>query len=254
MPLEQAEQYSVRVISPTGSVLQSIDTTIDIPVDVSDPIQIELPWRPIVRGRVTLPGSLCDESEEDDGDCGSEGAQILAERLRVADETTTNTPGPYFHQVATFRDPDLGHGAYVLPLDPGVWIMTALPDAGTAGGPARYARVEILPEAEFEQNFTLDEGILVTFDLATFDRRSLVIPLDIGSWALQGLQHPDRELEADPEDRLLDLMAPGECLGDAMRGCSIRRLIAGTGLSPTQVGQVRFTARDLESGNQNVCF
>lgn len=250
MPLERAQQYTIRVVSPTGSVLQSIDQTFDIVPDPqsADPIRIEveLPQRPIVRGRVTLPSSLCDPNEEDDGDCGSEGAVVLAERLRRTGQTTANTPGPYFHQVATFHDPDVGDGAYVLPLDPGVWIMTALPDPGTAGGPAPYKLVDVPPEGEFDQPFVLEPGILVTIDLASFDRRSLVLPLDIGSWELQRLLHPDRDGEIDEADRLLNLMAPGECLtADPTRGCSIRRLVAGTGLSPTQVGHVRFTARDV---------
>ena len=96
----------------------------------------------------------------------------------------------------------------------------------------------------------LEPGILVTLDLATFDRSSLVLPLDIGSWRFQPeLLTPDE----DDGAALIDLMQPGACLGDPNRGCSIRRLVTGTGLSLTQVGQVRFTARDRGGDSAFVC-
>jgi hypothetical protein len=252
LPLDYTATYEVRVESPTGSVLQSIDRTLDVGTPVStDPIPMELPLRSIVRGRVTLAPELCDPAEEVDADCGSEGAQVLAERLRVGKESTANTPGPYFHQVETFRDPDTGDGAYVLPLDPGVWIMTALPDPGTAGGPAKYVLVDTSGVPEFDQPFVLEPGILVTLDLATFDRSSLVLPLDIGSWRFQPeLLTPDE----DDGPALIDLMQPGACLGDPNRGCSIRRLVTSTGLSLTQVGQVRFTARSRGGDAARSCI
>jgi hypothetical protein len=136
--------------------------------------------------------------------------------------------------------------------------MTALPDAGTAGGPALLTLVGVTQgQGIIEQNFSLEQGILVTIDVDSFDRRSTLLPLDIGSWRFQtDLQHPDREGEPDPADRLLDLMRPGECLtqsGDATTACQIRRLISGTSLSPSQVGQVRFTARDLGKQAAKIC-
>ena len=247
----QERTYNVRIEPPTGSVLGSVDEVITLDNQQLNEIRIQLPQRQIVRGRVVLSSAICSVDEEDDADCGSEGAKVLAERLRMDPETEANTPGPYFHEVATFTDPEQGDGAYVLPLDPGVWVMTALPDRGTAGGPAVLTVLDLRGVAgEWLENFTLEPGILVTLDLNSFDLRSSVLPLDIGSWRFQGLLHPGRGEDVAPPERVLDLMAPGECLGDAdsSQGCRIRRLVSGTSLTPTQVGQVRFTVRDVNAG------
>ncbi len=249
--------YALRIETPTGAVGGSVDTTLSLTADAgASLLDVELPPRTLLQGRVLLSSASCDADTED---CGSPGAKVLAERLRMMGETVANTPGPYFHEVATFHDPTAADaqrdGAYILPLDPGVWVLTALPDSGTLGGPARLLIVDLRqgPD-EARQDFVLDEGILVTLDVRSFDRRSQVVPLDIGSWSLPGdsqLIHPDRALLPAP-DNLVDLGAVGECLArdsdaSAATGCRIRRLIGGSSLPPTQVGQVRFTARDLES-------
>jgi len=247
---EGARTYDLRIETPTGSVSGSVDTNIDVAAEPGTTIyDIALPDRIMVRGRVVVGD--CDEDGEADGDCGSPGAQVLAERLRMAGETVANTPGPYFHQVPTFYDPTAADGerdgSYVLPLDPGVWIVTALPDSGTDGGPAHLSLLDLRTGAtQREKNFELEPGILVTIDVSSFDRRSAIIPLDTGSWALETddqLTHPDR---MGQPDEVLDLGAPGECLSaDATIGCRIRRLVAGSSLPPSQIGQVRFTTRDL---------
>jgi hypothetical protein len=243
--------YALRIETPVGSVSGSRDMTLTVTADAGTTVvDVELPDRILVRGRVSVGG--CNREQETDGDCGSPGAQVLAERLRMSGESIDNVPGPYFHQVSTFHDPtaEAGaqDGAYVLPLDAGVWVMTALPDSGTDGGPARLFIVDLREaEATTDRDFELDEGILVTVDVSSFDRRSQIIPLDTGSWRLPTsaqLFHPDRMGQAD---ELLDLGAPGECLStDETTGCRIRRLIGGSSLPPTQLGQVRFTTRDLD--------
>ncbi|MEM6295248.1 MAG: hypothetical protein AAGA54_28510 [Myxococcota bacterium] len=259
-----ARTYAVRIETPTGSVLGSLDTSIEVsladgPLDVG----LDLPPRTIVQGRVRLGDDVCDPLSEQDADCGSPGAQVLAERLRMSTETTDNTPGPYFHQVATYLDPTASvggrDGAYALPLDPGVWVITALPDAGTPGGPAAFQILDLREGPEtFDVDLTLQEGTLVTLDVQSFDRRAQVIPLDIGSWFDSELVHPDR-VDETGQARLVDLGARGECLareGDSLAatGCRIRRLIGGTALPPTQVGQVRFTARDLDTEAGVICL
>ncbi len=239
-------EYALRIETPTGSVSGSLDVPLTVETGAGTTIvDVELPDRILVRGRVLV--SACDREDEADGDCGSPGAQVLAERLRVGDETVDNTPGPYAHQVSTFHDPtELDgnrDGAYILPLDAGVWVVTALPDSGTDGGPARLSILDLREAgAEVDLDFALEAGILVTVDVSSFDRRSQIIPLDTGSWLLE----TDRQLfHPDAPDTLLDLGAPGECLStDGDTGCRIRRLIGGSSLPPTQIGQVRFTTRD----------
>ena len=257
---DQPRTYTVRVTPPTGSVLGSTEVTLEVAEPLAEPPRIELPQREIVFGQVTLDPEVCgvDPDDWDPAICGSEGATVLAERLRVGNQDESNTPGPYFHEVKTFSIPDAGDGHYVLPLDAGWWVMTALPDAGTAGGPAKIELVQVIGGAgRIEQGFTLEQGILVTIDVDGFDRRSTVLPLDIGSWRFDtNLIHPDRAGEVEPGDRLLDLMRPGECLtesGDGTAACQIRRLISGTSLSPSQVGQVRFSARDVGKTAATVC-
>lgn len=243
-------EYTLRIETPVGSVSGSLDTDLSVLADAGTTLtELELPDRILLRGRVEVTD--CDREQQTDGDCGSPGAQVLAERLRLAGESVDTVPGPYFHQVSTFFDPTQPAGqqagAYVLPLDPGVWLVTALPDSGTDGGPARLELLDLRDGQDREHDFSLDPGILVTVDVSSFDRRSQIIPLDTGSWALPTLSqltHPDREGQPDA---VLDLGAPDECLStDPAIGCRIRRLIGGSSLPPTQLGQVRFTTRDLD--------
>ena len=249
---EGGRTYALRIETPVGSVAGSADLEFSLDAFASgEPIPVELPARVLVRGRVVVGD--CGREDQTDGDCGSTGAQVLAERLRLDGETVANTPGPYYHQVRTYHDPTQAagrrDGAYVLPLDRGgVWVLTALPDSGTDGGPAAFLLVDLRagqPEPP-QVDFRLDPGILVTVDVSSFDRRSQTIPLDTGTWRLDtNLVHPDREGEADPKVQRIDLSAPGECLSsDGTLGCRIRRLVGGSALPPTQLGQVRFTTRD----------
>lgn len=253
--------YDLRIESPTGSLAGSLDA--ELFVSEADGVtlrEVPLPNRILLRGRVLL--DECSPDTAPDGDCGSPGALVLAERLRMAGESEENTPGPYFHQVSTFYDvtqrPDSRAGAYVLPLDPGVWVVTALPDRGTPGGPARIFLLDLRTDAsEIPRDFHLEPGVLVTVDVSSFDRQSQVIPLDTGSWRLPTsaqLTHPDRVSMPSPDD-LLDLGAPGECLSadGADVGCRIRRLVSGSALPPTQIGQVRFTTRELNTDADVIC-
>ncbi len=242
--------YALRIETPTGSVSGSLDTTLKVDPATGITLHpIDLPNRVMVFGRVIVED--CVGLDETDGDCGSPGAKILAERLRMDGESEANTPGPYFHEVPTFFDPTQSAGsragAYRLPLDPGVWLITALPDSGTSGGPAPIAVLDLRSaEPEFERDLFLEPGILVTLDVSSFDRRAQVIPLDIGSY--EDLRDPDRGTP-------LDLGAAGECLSSdgPTVGCRIRRLVGGSSLPPSQIGQVRFTARDLDSNAEADC-
>ncbi len=242
--------YRLRIETPTGSVLGSLDT--DLMVDASAGTTVtgvELPNRVMLRGRVLVDG--CAQADEADGDCGSAGAKILAERLRMDGESEATVAGPYFHQVSTFFDPTANTGeqagAYVLPLDRGVWVITALPDSGTDGGPAQISVLDLrTAEDPVSEDFRLEAGILVTVDVGSFDRRSQMIPLDTGSYA--DLPNPDT-------GALLDLGEAGQCLSSdgADVGCRIRRLVGGSSLPPSQIGQVRFTARKQDTNTAADC-
>jgi hypothetical protein len=245
---EGPRTYKVRIESPPGSVVGSDDLEIEMP-DPQDPqVVVDLPPRVLVRGFVTLPADVCDPAQEEDRDCGSDGAVVLAERLAMPGETTTNTPGPYFHELPTGVHPITGkQGYYVAPLDPGVYVMTALP-AGTRGGPAPLIVVDLQESPKgLDRNFELETGKFVQLEIRSFDRRSQVVPIDTGSWqSLPQLLHPAGEGEP------VDLNAVGECLAIPSDGrpqaCRIRRLTPGSSLPPTQVGQVRFSARDISDG------
>lgn len=244
--------YSVRIESPEGSVLQSLDTQIDMTSLTPLTMDIDLQPRRLVRGFVTVPEALCPEEDEVEGDCGSEGAVVLAERLRMSDETVADVPPPYFHEITTFYDPASEQpGAYIMPLDPGVYVMTALPASGSAGGPADLVIVDVT-EDDLEVDFLLKAGLLVTLDASSFDRRAEVVPLDTGSWKLLDppLANPTIACdEEDPASCALDLDDPETCLvatdpGGGTPACLIRRIVP-SGLSLTQVGQVRFRVRDV---------
>jgi len=246
-PEGTARVYELRIESPVGSVLQSLQTTLAIDgTTLPDAFaqEITLARRVLVRGTVRVDDELCDPTTAAETDCGSERAIVLAERLRMADEDPADVVGPFFHQVQTFYDPIAQRpGAYVLPLDPGgVYLVTALPAAGSQGGPAP---IEILDLREADEDRVLDlvlpTGVLVTLDIGTFDTRAAAFtPIDRGSWA-GSIPGPD-----GPDDDFVDLNAIGTCLTPPAEGplaCKIRRLIPGASLTGSQVGQLRFTAR-----------
>lgn len=247
-----ARDYSMRIEMPVGSLFRSFVHA--LPIDASSattPQSFELTPRVLVRGRVKLDDPSCEAAAPADGDCGSEGAVVLAERLRMpTDDPETNAFPPYFHQVSTYYDVvDGQRGAYVLPLDPGVYLITALPVSGTAGGPAAISVVDLRDERDVARDLVLESGIIVTLDLGeSFDRSTQVVPLDRGSW--RGQLHPGRIDDPDPAEQTLDLNAPGECMSATGDGrCRIRRLVAGAGITGNLAGEVRFIARQGDGGS-----
>lgn len=242
--------YELRLESPTGSLFTS--RRITVPVEASGaPQKLMLERRVLVRGRVRLDEVACAEAAPVDGDCGSEGALVRAERLRMPGESASTVVGPYTHDVPTYYDPIAERsGDYVLPLDPGVYLLTALPLSGSRGGPAAIEILDLRDGQDVERDLVLGSGVLVTLDLSGFDPRAQIVPLDRGSW--RDLIHPGRADDPDPAARTVDLNAIGECLqssDEVPQGCRIRRLISGQTLTASQVGQVRFTARaDADAG------
>jgi hypothetical protein len=245
--------YDVRVESPVGSVLGSADFVIEIGPDATPAVMptLALPPRVLVRGQVDVDEAVCTRRDDAEDDCASRGAVVLAERLAIGDDTSANVPGPYLHQVSTFHDPIAGRdGAFVLPLDPGVWVLTALPTGDNDGGPAGFTVLDLRDGmAPDPLHLVLGEGILVTLNLRTFDRRSTVAPVDLGSW--EGLALP-----GDPAITF-DLNATTTCLtpaGDPLQGCRIRQLVPpGSSLTLTQVGLAFFTARQPANAASATC-
>lgn len=244
-------EYRVRLESPMGSLFASMSMNVDVTGDTSA-LEVSLMPRVLVRGRVDLDGDACAQAAPVDGECGSQGALVRAERLRMPGESSENVLGPYLYEVSTFIDPATGRpGSYVLPLDRGVYLLTALPAAGSAGGPAAISVLDVRDGVDAERDLSLRAGVLVTLDLAGFDPRAQIVPLDRGSW--RDLIHPGRAEHPDPARRVVDLNAIGECLqpsAEAPQACRIRRLVAANSLAASQVGQVRFVARaDDDAGS-----
>ncbi|MBK9755194.1 MAG: hypothetical protein IPO88_17160 [Nannocystis sp.] len=232
-------EYEIRVEPPVGSLVRS---TILPPQIVAagtasvTPAQLE--YRVLVHGQVKLPGG-----EEDCTDILTclPNAEIMAERLRIADDDPATTLGPYFYTAQTIPG---SPGDFVLAVNPGVYLITALPQSGSQGGPARIAVHDLrldspavdtkgpMPTAELTP-IELELGKLVTIELDNFDRSSVAVPLDMAGWKGQIAGYPD-----------LDLNDPSTCYGGSGRGCLIRRLRPGkSGLSPTQEQFVKYLTR-----------
>ncbi len=244
--------YALRVETPPGSLVGSVREEITVQSGSAPFVAIiDLPQRVLVSGRIRLDEATCEQIGAQATGCRAEAAVVLAERLRMPGESVQTVPGPYFHEVDAFFDPvTQERGRYVLPLDPGVYVVTALPASGAEGGPADVVAIDIRDGQDTDLDLVLRQGILVTLNLCSgdnpstcFDRRTQVIPLDRGTWG--ELEHP-----GDP-GRKIDLNAIGECLTPVPEGeqaCKIRRLIPGTSLSAGQVGKLRFTARRSSTG------
>jgi len=226
--------YRLRVEPPVGSVFRS--TVHDVRLVNGSFGLIPLEHRPLIRGVVELPESLCDQ---DAGDCGAERAVVMAERLRMPDEDPEVNPGPYFYWAETVFDPTTPtHGAFVLPVNPGVYVFTVLPAGVRNGGPAPFQVINMLEESEKELEITLDLGVTVSMRMRDFDRDASVLPLDTGTWS--GIGHP-----ADPDKRKLDLNDPDECYPvGGTQGCRIRALVREEArLLLNQVDETGFIAR-----------
>jgi len=229
-------RYEVRLESPPGSVVRSLLTTIDVGSS-AETIELSLPPRHLLSGFVRLDDSICSNSESAT-DCANVSALVVAERLRVPGE---NALPPFFHELPTFWDPTTGrNGRFVMPLDPGIYAVTALPGPGSLGGPATITVVD-LTFGDGEWDGVLQPGVLSTIDVSSFDRSSTqAVPLDLGSWFLEPIDH-----DAIPGDHI-DLNDPAACWTDLdASGCRIRRMIAGGSLPLSQVRQIRFASRDL---------
>lgn len=249
-PGEETRDYELRLEPPVGSIIRS--TTFKATVDQDDGSLMgptDLAYRVVLRGNVALEIAPPDGDEEDESLCSDitnclVKAEVLAERIRVPGEDPATVLGPYFYATRTLDGSTTGE--FVLPVNPGVYLLTALPAISSPGGPAKIAVVDLrldsqlvstagkIPTATLKDPLLLSEkGQFVIFELADFDPASVATPFDLGSWT--GLRFEGREL---------DLNDPATCHGDPGRSCAIRRLRAGnSGLALTQEQFVKFITR-----------
>jgi len=237
-------EYEIRIEPPPSSLIRSMV----IPAQTIDPMTSSLTipaleYRVLVRGSVTTDD--CPKKPSDATttiDCPR--ASILAERLRIDGEETALSP--FFVDTTTIAG---SNGDFVMAVNPGVYLVTALPASGSPGGPADIRVVDLrldsklvdtsgpVPIADLETPLALDVGKLVTIELEGFARSSKVVPLDVGYWA----KDPPT-LNGKP----LDLNDPATCYGNQNRGCQIRRLrVTGSFLSLTQESYVKYLARGV---------
>ncbi len=208
-----SREYVLTVVQPVGSVFRSYRDTIEIGPDVvqsGDLGEIELRPRVLLRGRIT-----CAEGNLD---CSSIDAVFAAERL-ITDSDEPASPGPFFFEARA----DI-NGSFVLPVDPGLYVVTAYPAVGEPGGPAPFTVLDLredsprvnmidgVPNVTIAPAFELEDGLLVRALLREFDVSTVVTPIDTGSWNFQN------------DEFLYDLNDPGTCHGSSQRGCLIRRL------------------------------
>ena len=233
------QPYVLRIEPPVGSLFRSTLLPVTIASDstVLPTADQDLEPRVLLRGKVQQEG--CTGST-----CAP--AEVLAERV-IRGEDPSTLLGPYFYTATTIHNPATGLGEFVLPVNPGVYLVTALPTVtpqNSATGPAQILVVDLrednpdlveedgLQILDLDTELLLTDGAVYTVELEDFVSNSRVIPLDLTSG--EGLLDPDGEP--------LDLNAPGTCL--AGEGCQIRRIRPVS--SPLRVPQnqiVRFVAR-----------
>jgi hypothetical protein len=226
--------YSVVITQPAGSVFQSQRFSVQLDGETAELEPFELRPRVLLRGQVTCATE----------NCSATNAVFAAERLRVETDSP-DLPGPFFFEARADAN-----GKFVLPLDPGVYVVTAYPAVGQRGGPARFAVVDLregsalvelidgVPNATLSQPLLLDDGVLVRVALSGFEISTGVRPLDIGSWKAQ----------SDFPGDQFDLNDPLTCYGTdtgRRRGCTIRRLRpTDTTISLLISKRFQFTARN----------
>ncbi len=226
--------YTMRVEPAPGSVFRSReveDVVLEDGVASLEPLSLD--YRVQLRGRVTLSDALCAaQPVEPDGmgtigDCSIEReARVKAERIRVAGEDDAVLP-PYVYQADTYES-----GNFVLPVNPGVYLVTAYPAVGSQGAASRIRVVDLrlkstqvtfrddgVPEAPLADPLELDVGQLATIELDEFHKSTVAYPVDLGSWA----RGNPLEFEGVP----LDLNDTETCYSvqETPLGCEVRQLL-----------------------------
>jgi hypothetical protein len=207
--IEDSRNYTVMIEQPAGSVFRSQRFNVALTPETTELPTFELEPRVLLRGQVVCA----------DTNCSAENAIVAAERLRTETDGS-DLPGPFYFDTGVDAE-----GNFILPLDPGVYVITAYPAVGQPGAPSPFVYLDLredsaqvsetdgVPHAALEDPLELDEGVLVRVLLRDFEVSTSVVPLDIGSWTYQS---------DFPEE--IDLNDPETCLGSSTRGCQIRRM------------------------------
>jgi hypothetical protein len=240
VPGGNGQTYTLRVEPPVGSVFRS--SLIDVTV-TSDQTTANI--EPLQR-RFLLRGRVC-QGYTSKGECELANAvDVVAERV-IRGEDPDTLLGPYFYSTTTIP----GSGDYVIPVNPGVYLVTALPAATAKNSDTGPAPIVVVDLREGSPLLVEEDGVMVaqiddlllstgwvyTIELNDFDSSSRVIPLDVTSWV--GL--------TDPDGQPLDLNAPGTC--QASEGCQIRRVrSAGSPVRLPQDQIIRYVARAADPG------
>ncbi|MEZ4453524.1 MAG: hypothetical protein R3B09_28955 [Nannocystaceae bacterium] len=236
--------YDLRIEPPVGSIFRSVLLQAEVGPDTTEFPPIVLPPRVLLRGRVALADDVCTPtSVPGETETCTAAASVLAERIRLPEEEGQTIPGPYFYSLSTFGD-----GQFVLPVNPGVYLVTALPATGAQGGPADFQVVDLredsalvkmsqgVPYADLGAPILLERGLLVTVELAGFGPNTTVIPLDIGSWSALAFEGMPLDLNATPTCYRASGDPPA---------CQIRRLRPGSStLLLSQEKFVKFITRN----------
>lgn len=199
--------YQIELTRPPHSLFRSFRHTLrraHCPPGPPATLELDHPWqpRPVLRGQVHAPASVTTMRVE-----------VMAERL---DDGEQDALGPFFfHQTVILSGPR--QGQFALPVEPGKYIITALPHDPLSLGPAPFRIVDTRSSAtsvdDPRTQLELLAGPLVQVqiyapkDMDTVRAR----PLDLGSWV------------DDPN--LPDLNATSTCFPHD-RACAIRMLTA----------------------------
>src|SRR5690606_4055825 len=129
------QDYRLRIEPQVGSLFRS--TNLDLRVGAGALVEpIQLDYRVMLYGDVSVAG--CSKSNSDGIDC-SPPAEVVAERI-IRDEDPATLVGPYYY-TTSISSPT---GKYVLPLNPGVYLLTALPKVNASGGQTGPAPIQVI--------------------------------------------------------------------------------------------------------------
>jgi hypothetical protein len=238
---------AVKITRPSTSIYRSWQRAAPLKVCgqkelAPTPLDGSMTFRPVIRGKLRCVGN-------DDGanpTCSEEiRARIIAQRLAEPQHVDgSETPlGPFFF-TQSIRTGAKTSGEFALPVEPGIYVLTALPEPGEASGPARFSVVDARDDSpalaldstglwatnieDPATQLTLEPGVPVRLHLEGYGVGAKVLPLDTGSW-IGDAENPLVQLGIDLNDK-------NTCL-PLNRGCQIRALrpIASLGSSDGNV-------------------
>ncbi|MCA9689103.1 MAG: hypothetical protein R3A51_19930 [Nannocystaceae bacterium] len=247
---EEPLTYSLRVEPKVGSVFRSaVYDDVTIGAEIAEIGPVALDYRVLVRGRVQPSSELCESTAGVSSCALSNPAQVLMERVRIESTDAPVLP-PYEYETVT-----LSGGNFVLPVNPGVYLVTAYPALGSQGAPSRVQVLDLrldssmivvnskgVPVADLPFPLELDVGAQTTVELSGFDKSTIAYPVDLGCWATG-------DGTVSFEGLALDLNSPETCYSTRAEpiGCQSRRLVFGnTKIFINQEKFVTFSTRKCE--------